>query len=100
LDLSPVLVREGGEGEHVEARLVEEPGGVREAPLERLDDALVWTQHRARVGLVEDRANHRVATMVCADFGTLVRRLRRRCTRHRCQPAPGRTAAMACSRPR
>jgi hypothetical protein len=57
LDLSPVLVREGGEGEHVEARLVEEPGGVREAPLERLDDALVWTQHRARVGLVEDRAD-------------------------------------------
>src|SRR5579875_2485105 len=41
----------------------------------------------------------RVATIAWADFGTRVSRLRMAWVRHRCQVAPGSTAAMACLRP-
>ena len=42
----------------------------------------------------------RVATMVWVDLGTRVSRLRRKCTRQRCQEVPGRVAACAALSPK
>ena len=52
-----MLAREGGEGEHVRARLVEQAGGVREALLELVDHSSGLSPDRLLVGLGEDRAD-------------------------------------------
>ena len=57
--LTPVLLREGGEGEQVGRRFFEQRRGFGEARLELLDDPSVLLMDRLGVGLREDRADHR-----------------------------------------
>ena len=75
-DLAPVLLRERGEGEDLRAGVGQVRCGDRKALLELVDDAPVLEGTWRASGWAKIERT-RVATKGCADFGTLVSRLRR-----------------------
>jgi hypothetical protein len=86
--LLPVLFREGGDGQHVGGGVGEQFGGGGEAFGELSTTRVCWAHTDSASGWAKIvRTN--VATIVWAERGTRVSRLRMKWVRHRCHTAPG-----------
>ena len=96
--LSPVRLREGAEGQEVLGCVAEHGGDVGELAGSMAVISSSWARTWTASGWAKI-VRMAAATISAEALGTLAKTLRMKCTRHRCQAAPMKTASMALSAP-